>query len=126
MKFHVLLVAIDVVMAAANVTPNDVACRTERPWPVYKTVTIYKTAIKHCIRHHSSVLFHSNFPTLCTSTTLSNTPTQPFKMSEQTFHTTRQDLRKDEARIAQQHGGKNPSDSKVSQMKVGSFHIPSL
>ncbi|GLI71973.1 hypothetical protein PoHVEF18_000140 [Penicillium ochrochloron] len=38
-------------------------------------------------------------------------------MSEQTFHTTRQDLRKDEARIAQQHGGKNPSDSKVSQMK---------
>ncbi|KAJ5883112.1 uncharacterized protein N7473_009998 [Penicillium subrubescens] len=38
-------------------------------------------------------------------------------MSEQTFRTTRQDLRKDESRIAQQHGGKTPSDSNVSQMK---------
>jgi hypothetical protein len=44
-------------------------------------------------------------------------------MSEQAFHTSRQDLRKDESRIAQQHGGKNPSDSKLSQMKVGSCQI---
>ncbi|KAJ5359537.1 uncharacterized protein N7496_011950 [Penicillium cataractarum] len=38
-------------------------------------------------------------------------------MSDQNFHTTRQDLRKAESRIAQ-HGGNNPSDSKLSQMKV--------
>ncbi|KAJ5082401.1 hypothetical protein N7532_011444 [Penicillium argentinense] len=38
-------------------------------------------------------------------------------MSEQTYHTTRQDLRKEEARLAQQHGGRVPADSDVSQMK---------
>ncbi|KAJ5578340.1 uncharacterized protein N7459_007304 [Penicillium hispanicum] len=38
-------------------------------------------------------------------------------MSEQTFHTTRQDLRKAESKLAQQHGGNPPSDSDVSQMK---------
>jgi hypothetical protein len=44
-------------------------------------------------------------------------------MSEQTFHTTRQDLRKAESRIAQQHGGNTPSDSNLSQMKVSPSHI---
>ncbi|KAJ5682540.1 hypothetical protein N7462_005705 [Penicillium macrosclerotiorum] len=38
-------------------------------------------------------------------------------MSEQTFHATRQDLRKAESRAAQQHGGSNPADSDVSIMK---------
>lgn len=39
-------------------------------------------------------------------------------MSDATFHTTRQDLRKEESKVAQQHGGVVPSDSDVSQMKV--------
>ncbi|KAJ5575134.1 hypothetical protein N7450_009033 [Penicillium hetheringtonii] len=38
-------------------------------------------------------------------------------MSDATYHTTRQDLRKEETRTAQQHGGKIPADSDVSQMK---------
>lgn len=44
-------------------------------------------------------------------------------MSDATYHTTRQDLRKEETRTAQQHGGKIPADSDVSQMKV-SFYLP--
>lgn len=44
-------------------------------------------------------------------------------MSEQTFHTTRQDLRKAESRVAAQHGGNNPSDSYLSQMKVSHSHL---
>lgn len=39
-------------------------------------------------------------------------------MSSSTFHTTRQDIRKDESRVAHQHDGKTPADSDVSQMKV--------
>ncbi|KAJ5224877.1 uncharacterized protein N7469_008380 [Penicillium citrinum] len=39
-------------------------------------------------------------------------------MSDATYHTTRQDLRKEETRTAQQHGGKIPADSDVSQMKT--------
>ena len=42
-------------------------------------------------------------------------------MSDATFHTTRQDLRKEESKVAQQHGGVVPSDSDVSQMKVNVF-----
>ncbi|KAJ5291241.1 hypothetical protein N7478_000492 [Penicillium angulare] len=38
-------------------------------------------------------------------------------MSDATFHTTRQDLRKEESKVAQKHGGVVPSDSDVSQMK---------
>ncbi|KAF7717468.1 Uncharacterized protein PECH_000483 [Penicillium ucsense] len=38
-------------------------------------------------------------------------------MSAQTFHTTREDIRKDEARVSHQHGGNVPADSDVSQMK---------
>ncbi|KAJ5975669.1 hypothetical protein N7481_009376 [Penicillium waksmanii] len=38
-------------------------------------------------------------------------------MSDQTYHTTRQDLRKEESRVSQQHGGKIPADSDVSNMK---------
>ncbi|KAJ5126933.1 hypothetical protein N7448_007712 [Penicillium atrosanguineum] len=38
-------------------------------------------------------------------------------MSSSTFHTTSQDLRKEESRVAQQHGGQIPADSDVSQMK---------
>ncbi|KAJ5161668.1 hypothetical protein N7492_007060 [Penicillium capsulatum] len=38
-------------------------------------------------------------------------------MSDATYHTTRQDLRKAETKAAQQHGGANPSNSEVSQMK---------
>ncbi|CEO59375.1 hypothetical protein PEBR_34502 [Penicillium brasilianum] len=38
-------------------------------------------------------------------------------MTDATFHTTRQDLRKAESRVAGQHGGKTPADSDVSQMK---------
>ncbi|KAJ5247462.1 hypothetical protein N7468_002445 [Penicillium chermesinum] len=38
-------------------------------------------------------------------------------MTDQTYHTTRQDLRKPESRVAHQHGGTNPSDSEVSAMK---------
>lgn len=47
-------------------------------------------------------------------------------MSEQTYHTTRQDLRKPESRVAAQHGGKTPSESYLSQMKVSQFHIALL
>lgn len=39
-------------------------------------------------------------------------------MSDATYHTTRQDLRKAESKVSQAHGGANPSDSEVSQMKV--------
>lgn len=45
-------------------------------------------------------------------------------MSEQTYHTTRQDLRKEESRTAHQSGGKTPADSDVSILKVSSFIIP--
>ncbi|KAJ5634745.1 hypothetical protein N7528_002587 [Penicillium herquei] len=38
-------------------------------------------------------------------------------MSESTFHTTSQDIRKEESKIAQKHGGVVPSDSDISQMK---------
>ena len=39
-------------------------------------------------------------------------------MSDATYHTTRQDLRKAETKATQSHGGTNPSNSDVSQMKV--------
>lgn len=45
-------------------------------------------------------------------------------MSEQTYHTTRQDLRKAESRAAHQHGGENPADSDVSNLKVSSLIFP--
>ncbi|KAJ5937763.1 hypothetical protein N7454_004105 [Penicillium verhagenii] len=38
-------------------------------------------------------------------------------MSDATFHTTRQDLRKEESKISQKHGGNVPADSDVSKMK---------
>ncbi|KAJ5167081.1 uncharacterized protein N7482_005862 [Penicillium canariense] len=38
-------------------------------------------------------------------------------MTDQTFHKTRQDLRKPESRLARQHDGKVPADSDVSKMK---------
>ncbi|KAJ5091486.1 hypothetical protein NUU61_006356 [Penicillium alfredii] len=38
-------------------------------------------------------------------------------MSEQTYHATRQDLRKAESRVANLHGGQNPADSNLSHMK---------
>ncbi|KAJ5204629.1 uncharacterized protein N7498_005508 [Penicillium cinerascens] len=38
-------------------------------------------------------------------------------MSAPNIHTTRQDLAKEESRVAHQHGGKVPADSDVSQMK---------
>ncbi|KAF3398576.1 hypothetical protein F1880_006334 [Penicillium rolfsii] len=62
----------------------------------------------------SSILSATFLQTLLPSKTSSKTL---FKMTEQTFHTTRQDLRKEESRIARQHGGKVPADSDVSQMK---------
>ena len=43
-------------------------------------------------------------------------------MSEQTFHTTRQDLRKAESKLSGKRGGNTPADSNMSQMKVG--HLP--
>lgn len=43
-------------------------------------------------------------------------------MSDQTYHMTRQDLRKTESRIAAQHGGNPPADCDVSAMKVGYIH----
>ncbi|KAJ5798812.1 uncharacterized protein N7503_006317 [Penicillium pulvis] len=38
-------------------------------------------------------------------------------MSDATFHTTREDLRKGESKVAQSHGGKVPADSDISLMK---------
>ncbi|OGE56506.1 hypothetical protein PENARI_c003G07449 [Penicillium arizonense] len=38
-------------------------------------------------------------------------------MSEATFHTTRQDLRKPESKVSRSHHGKTPADSDVSKMK---------
>jgi hypothetical protein len=46
-----------------------------------------------------------------------HTPT--YKMSESTFHTTIQDLRKPESHVSHAHGGKTPKDSNISAMKVG-------
>lgn len=45
-------------------------------------------------------------------------------MSEATYHTTRQDLRKDEARVAGQNRGNPPANSDVSQMKVSQLPAP--
>ena len=39
-------------------------------------------------------------------------------MSESTFHTTRQDIRKPESKVSRSHDGKTPADSDVSKMKV--------
>ena len=39
-------------------------------------------------------------------------------MSESTFHTTREDLRKAESQLAQKNDGNVPADSEVSQIKV--------
>ena len=44
--------------------------------------------------------------------------TSSITMSDATYHTTRQDLRKAETKATQSHGGTNPSNSDVSQMKV--------
>ncbi|KAJ5332314.1 uncharacterized protein N7506_006097 [Penicillium brevicompactum] len=38
-------------------------------------------------------------------------------MSDSTFHTTAQDIRKAESKLAQSHGGKPPANSDVSQLK---------
>ncbi|CEL09526.1 hypothetical protein ASPCAL12661 [Aspergillus calidoustus] len=38
-------------------------------------------------------------------------------MSESTFHTTIQDLRKPESHVSHAHGGKTPKDSNISAMK---------
>ncbi|KAJ5135513.1 uncharacterized protein N7515_004791 [Penicillium bovifimosum] len=38
-------------------------------------------------------------------------------MSESTFHTTKQDIRKAESKVGQAHHGKTPANSDVSQMK---------
>ncbi|KAJ6109176.1 hypothetical protein N7486_001410 [Penicillium sp. IBT 16267x] len=38
-------------------------------------------------------------------------------MSEATFHTTREQLRKPESKVSRSHGGKTPRDSDVSMMK---------
>lgn len=43
-------------------------------------------------------------------------------MSEQTFHTTTQDIRKPESHVSQAHDGKTPKNSNVSAMKV-IFHL---
>ena len=40
------------------------------------------------------------------------------KMSSQTFHTTAQDLRKQETRSGTKHNGQTPKDAEVSQLKV--------
>lgn len=47
-------------------------------------------------------------------------------MSDATFHTTREDLRKGESKVAQSHGGKVPADSDVSLMKVRNTSILSF
>lgn len=39
-------------------------------------------------------------------------------MSDSTFHTTTQDIRKAESKLAQSHDGKPPANSDVSQTKV--------
>jgi hypothetical protein len=47
-------------------------------------------------------------------------------MSDATFHTTKQDIRKDESKIAQSHGGKTPANSDVSQMKVSDTEVSAI
>jgi hypothetical protein len=39
-------------------------------------------------------------------------------MSDSTFHTTAQDIRKAESKVSQTHGGNPPANSDVSKMKV--------
>lgn len=39
-------------------------------------------------------------------------------MSDQTFHTTTQDIRKPESKVSQAHQGNVPKNSDVSAMKV--------
>ena len=43
-------------------------------------------------------------------------------MSDATFHTTIQDLRRAESKLSQLHGGNPPADSNVSRMKVSYLH----
>ena len=42
-------------------------------------------------------------------------------MSDDTFHTTREDLRKPESHVSHTHDGNVPKDSEVSVLKVSSF-----
>ena len=62
--------------------------------------------------------------TLTTKTSHSN---HSINMSEATFHTTREDIRKAESKISQNNDGNVPADSEPSQMKVNQspshFHI---
>jgi len=47
-------------------------------------------------------------------------------MSDSTFRTTRQDLRKAESKLAQSHGGKTPANSDVSLKKVSFVYFLQL
>lgn len=40
-------------------------------------------------------------------------------MSESTFHTTREDIRKAESKLSQKNDGNVPASSEAAQMKVG-------
>lgn len=46
-------------------------------------------------------------------------------MSESTFHTTREDLRKAESQVSKKNDGNVPADSEVAQTKVPSLPFPS-
>jgi len=66
-----------------------------------------------------------NLATLCSFTPSKPLPLQPLVystlyaiMSDATFHTTHDELRKPESRVSRQHHGKTPADSDVSLMKV--------
>jgi hypothetical protein len=47
-------------------------------------------------------------------------------MSEATFHTTRENIRKPESKIGRSHDGQTPADSNVSAMKVYIFILSIL
>lgn len=68
--------------------------------------------------NHPGCSYHSNAFTNSVSITPPIPSAQIHTMSDSTFHTTAQDVRKAESKLAQSHGGKPPANSDVSQMKV--------
>lgn len=82
---------------------------------------MYKNGESHLLNFYQNSISRRFYHPLF-ATPHSVRPFNISEMSEQTYHTTRDNLRKPESRVAQQHGGKTPADSDVSKMKVAIAH----
>ena len=77
-----------------------------------KIAQTYTSFLKHTIKSIWTILrLNSHF---------SLEHTNFFAMTDATFHTTREDLRKAESKVSQKNDGNVPADSEVSLMKVSS------